>query len=431
MITNERQYKISKTALAKLRAHIESFDAPKVARATGHAQFAEAELHALESESEILAENIAEYEALRAGNRAGLQVNSLEELPTVLVKARIAQGLSQRALAERLGMKEQQIQRYEAEKYSSASLRRILEVSSCLNLKLTEAVRLQAGVGEVENSSQGSQLNFDKFPLKEMYRRGWFEDFVGSLQDAEDKAHELLDGLLIWLGSDQAQALHRMHIRAGGVLDSYALLAWEARILQLAHTRIVTAIYDPSSITTEWLRKLASLSVHSDGPRLAVDYLASAGIALVVEPHLQRTYLDGAAFLSEKGPVIGMTLRYDRLDNFWFVLFHELAHLVLHFNSESHQRTFFDDLEARPDELEKEADEFASDSLLPLAVWEGCVARFFRTKENIEKVASSLPISPAVVAGRIRNEAENYIILGDLIGIGEVRKHFQEVHFGQ
>jgi HTH-type transcriptional regulator/antitoxin HigA len=141
--------------------------------------------------------------------------------------------------------------------------------------------------------------------------------------------------------------------------------------------------------------------------------------------------LDGAALLADKKPIIGMTLRYDRLDNFWFVLFHELAHVVLHLKSECEPKTFFDDLEAQPDEIEKEADQFASDSLLPQAVWDASVARFFRTKENIQKLASSLSISPAVIAGRIRNEAENYVILGELIGVGEVRKHFPEVRFGQ
>ena len=62
-----------------------------------------------------------------------------------------------------------------------------------------------------------------------------------------------------------------------------------------------------------------------------MEYLAHSGIPLVVEPHLPQTYLDGAAFLLPAGrPVIGLTLRYDRLDNFWFVLFHELAHVVKH-----------------------------------------------------------------------------------------------------
>ena len=67
-----------------------------------------------------------------------------------------------------------------------------------------------------------------------------------------------------------------------------------------------------------------------DGPRQARDYLNRAGIALIALPHLAHTYLDGAAFMVDgRNPVIALTLRYDRLDNFWFVLLHELAHLRL------------------------------------------------------------------------------------------------------
>jgi HTH-type transcriptional regulator/antitoxin HigA len=428
VITNQRQYKISKAALAKLGTHIDSL--PK-AKTTVGARFAKAELDALESERQILVEQLAQYEALRAAKGAVLEVDRLEDLPTALVKARIAQGLSQRALAERLRMKEQQIQRYEAEKYGSASLRRILEIANSLNLKLADAVRLQAGEDRVEFPAHGINLDFDKFPVKEMYRRGWFQGFAGSLQEAESKAHRLLQTFLSCLGPDHAEALHKMHIRAGGVLDTYALLAWKARIVQLANRRAHSGIYTPNVITTDWFRTLASLSAKPNGPRLAVEYLAEAGITLVVEPHLQRTYLDGAALLANKTPVIGMTLRYDRLDNFWFVLFHELAHLALHLRREDESKTFFDDLEAQPDTVENEADEFASNALLPAAIWEKSVTRFFRTDKNIRNLASTLSVSPAVIAGRIRNESGNYLILGELIGAAEVRKHFQEVRFGQ
>ena len=62
------------------------------------------------------------------------------------------------------------------------------------------------------------------------------------------------------------------------------------------------------------------------GPVKARELLASKGVTLIIERHLPGTYLDGAAMLAENGnPVIGLTLRHDRLDNFWFVLFHELS----------------------------------------------------------------------------------------------------------
>jgi HTH-type transcriptional regulator/antitoxin HigA len=76
------------------------------------------------------------YESLRKSNRKSLPRTSLESLPRTLVEARIATGISQAELAERLGMKPQQIQRYEATSYSSASLSRVQQVARALGLKL-------------------------------------------------------------------------------------------------------------------------------------------------------------------------------------------------------------------------------------------------------------------------------------------------------
>ena len=81
-----------------------------------------------------------------------------------------------------------------------------------------------------------------------------------------------------------------------------------------------------------------------EGPRRAKEFLAKHGIPFVTVPHLLRTYLDGAALtLADGAPVIGLTLRYDRLDNFWFCLLHELAHVGLHMDVDG-ETAFVDDL---------------------------------------------------------------------------------------
>jgi ribosome-binding protein aMBF1 (putative translation factor) len=94
---------------------------------------------ALSSQINDLQEELKEYEALtnRSPNQpAILNLRSLSELPFALIKARIAAKLSQKALADRLGIKEQQIQRYEATEYASANLSRVIEISEALGLKL-------------------------------------------------------------------------------------------------------------------------------------------------------------------------------------------------------------------------------------------------------------------------------------------------------
>jgi HTH-type transcriptional regulator/antitoxin HigA len=166
-----------------------------------------------------------------------------------------------------------------------------------------------------------------------------------------------------------------------------------------------------------------------DGPRKAVDYLLDSGIPLVIEPHLSHTHLDGAALLLPEGtPMVGMTLRQDRLDNFWFVLIHELIHVMKHLHK-GDAESIFDDLDADADEIEQETDSLAGEILVPENRWNEALARYVRNQDTIEDFASELTIHPAIVAGKIRREADNYTILQDMVGQGEVRKLFPEVHF--
>src|SRR5712664_808641 len=106
MITTERQNRITKAELAKLRTAIESFDMQETIASTGDKVLAEAQLQALESEREVLSDQLKEYEALKSGAVEILEADTLGDLPDLLVRARIAKGLSQRQLGERLGLKE-------------------------------------------------------------------------------------------------------------------------------------------------------------------------------------------------------------------------------------------------------------------------------------------------------------------------------------
>jgi len=143
MITNERQYRITKAQLAKLTKAVQTFDIEDVATRTGSKVLAEAELHALRSEQEVLTKQLREYEELKSGALTVLRAGSLEELPGLLIRARIAAGLSQRKLADSLGLKEQQIQRYESEHYASASLRRLGEVARALGLNVSQKAEIR------------------------------------------------------------------------------------------------------------------------------------------------------------------------------------------------------------------------------------------------------------------------------------------------
>jgi DNA-binding XRE family transcriptional regulator len=127
---------------AKLAQAIAQFDLKSVTERICSRVLAKAELDALQSEVSRLQAQLDKYTALKSGAIRVLRASSLSELPQMLIKARIARGLSQRKLAEKLGMKEQQIQRYESEEYAQASFARLNEVADALGLKMEETAEL-------------------------------------------------------------------------------------------------------------------------------------------------------------------------------------------------------------------------------------------------------------------------------------------------
>lgn len=428
MITNDRQYRISKAQLTRLIEAANTFNLSTATERLGSAVLAKAELDALRSEEEVLIGQIREYEALKSGAVSVLKADSLEELPSILIRARISQGMSQRQLAEKLGVKEQQIQRYESEEYASASFRRLAEIARTLQLSIGEVAELRrVPIGDQHTNVR--DIDWRRMPVKEMYRRNWFEWFSGSQDAAMAEAESLAKVFVTSALREPAVALRRQRVRSSAVVDSFALLAWECRVLHLARENEIKGQYDSSSLNEVWFKKLAQESRFNDGPVRAMKYLDKAGISLIIEPHLPHTHLDGAAFLHGEIPIIGLTLRYDRIDNFWFVLFHELVHLIKHLRK-GKKGEIFDDMESEPDELEREADKLAGQMLIPDRAWEMALARYVRSKDSIIALAEELQINPAIIAGRIRNETKNHVILNELVGQGQARKHFPEVNFG-
>jgi ribosome-binding protein aMBF1 (putative translation factor) len=132
MIKNERQYKITKSQIAKFEAAL----AELTARTGTDARLRKLEEDALRSQLDELRDDVEQFEQLRARGRQPIHIESFDELPRALVKARIVAGLSQKELAERLGLKEQQIQRYEANEYASASLTRLKQVIEALGANI-------------------------------------------------------------------------------------------------------------------------------------------------------------------------------------------------------------------------------------------------------------------------------------------------------
>lgn len=136
MIKNEREYRITKAQATKFEAALK--DALHLSRATSgrDARLQQLREDSLRAQLAGLQAQMHEYEALRSGASVEIAAASLAELPRALIQARLARKLSQRGLAELLGLKEQQIQRYEASDYHAASLERLIEIAGALEVTI-------------------------------------------------------------------------------------------------------------------------------------------------------------------------------------------------------------------------------------------------------------------------------------------------------
>lgn len=210
--------------------------------------------------------------------------------------------------------------------------------------------------------------------------------------------------------------------RTNAKTDMSALEAWCAAVLIQAGERTLPS-GKRKKVDASFARKLAKCSVLPDGPVRAVDELAKAGVILIVLEHLPGTFLDGAAMCRGDGAhVIALTLRHDRLDNFWFTLLHEVAHVSEHLGDGT--SLILDDLDVNsPGGMEEEADEFAREALIPAAIWQ----RYNDPKLSTDRLlaaAKEAKVHPAIIAGRWRWEHGDFRKFSKLLGRGEVRNKF-------
>ena len=321
---------------------------------------------------------------------------------------------------------------------SRAKVSEVLSGKRAITMPMARALHEHLGIPadvllqkpDVDLDDPWVDMDWSRFPVRSMAKLGWIQDRPDPAVSAEHVMRGLIDragGLEVAGG-----ALYRKndHARANAKTDPYALKAWCWQILARANEDLPKVGYERGTVTLDFLTQVARLSWSEDGPRLAKELLVKRGISLVIEKHLPRTYLDGVALrLGDGRPVIGLTLRYDRIDNFWFCLLHELAHVGRHMDNDRGE-AFVDDftlrnLEGRrEDPRETQADEWAEEALVPRSVWEASAVRDRPTAMAVMNLANALQVHPVIVAGRVRYERKNYRLLSQFVGTGEVRRQF-------
>lgn len=337
--------------------------------------------------------------------------------------------------AIRFRMEQQNLKQRDLVPYmgSPSKVSEVLSGRRPLTLSMMRALHSHLGIPASvllrERKSQdepGDAIPWARFPLKEMIARGWITD-----SNQRDKPEALLTQFFAPVGSpSQVAALFKTTetARTTRSINKYSLAAWTARIMIQASEKPPKAEYKPESVNLEFMQEVARLSWSETGPRLAQEFLRKHGIPIIIEPHLSSTHLDGAAIMyGLDRPIIGLTIRHDRLDNFWYCLMHELAHISLHYGQGFTH--FFDNLDVKEssDPREQEADRLAGRALIPEEEWNKSPAKNLRSPEAAQHLARKLRIHPAIVAGRMRHESGSYKVLNQMIGQGKVRICFPEI----
>lgn len=250
---------------------------------------------------------------------------------------------------------------------------------------------------------------FAGLPVTEMIKRGWL-----NVPDVRDMP-SVESALAKFFGVSSVDQIEILpHAAKRTVVSEGATpiqLAWLYRVKQIAAEMIVGA-YSPVSVrrAIELLRPLTSAAEEA---RKVPQILASCGIRFVIVEPLPSSKIDGVCFwLNETAPVIGMSMRFDRIDNFWFVLRHELEHVICEHGKS--RITIDADSEGDQSHIENEEETIANLAASEFCVPQKMLDSFIARKEptfadrDILGLAATLKIHPGLVAGQIRRRTGAY-----------------------
>lgn len=323
---------------------------------------------------------------------------------------------------------------------------RVSEILSGKRQLTLEMVRaLEAGLGipakvlikkpepevGIENGTESQFQHWKLRLVREMETYGYFGNASLNKQDKIS----LLKNFFSSISTTQIVGMPRKSHYRSASTDKHALYAWSVRVIKKAKEIKLPIKYKHGIIDLDFMQRLAKLSIKDNSPILAQKYLQEHGIILIIEPHLSKTYLDGATILVDKdNPVIGLTVRYDRLDNFWFTLMHELGHIARHYNDDI--SLFFDEKlddskGAELDSKEKEADDLAREALVPNSKWENSPAKLIPSPIAAQSLANELGVHVAIIAGVMRHEHKNHYYLKDIVSNAKVRKCFEKIRWNK
>lgn len=329
-----------------------------------------------------------------------------------------ARGWTQRILAVVLGIDETGLNKILAGK-RSLDAPTALAIASIFNIEAEVLLSIQknydlalARLVERPNPGLASRAKlFGDLPVAEMVKRGW----LSGITDIKD-VPRLEQALANFFGVPEASNIeaitHRSKKTDEGSPATLAQLAWLHRVRQLAEDMLVPSFTDTG--LQHAVGKLKELLVSPQSAQKASRILAECGVRFVVVEALHSTKIDGVClWLDQKSPVIGLSLRFDRIDNFWFVLRHEIEHVLRGHGLTSAK--FDIDMEkdqgvADEPEEERIANAAAADFCVPQDSLERFIARKapFFAERDLLGFSKTIGVHPGLVAGQLQRRIGRY-----------------------
>jgi HTH-type transcriptional regulator/antitoxin HigA len=249
------------------------------------------------------------------------------------------------------------------------------------------------------------------YPVREMIRRGWLEDTDATMLELQMSR--------FFEAANCDDIPHIAHAAKKTHYDDLlpSQLAWLFRVRQIARS-IAAPAYSEKALR-DALGKLRRLTIDPEEIRHVPRILMECGVRFVLVEALPGAKIDGVCLWLDKGsPVIGMALRFDRIDNFWFVLRHEIEHVLCKHGRDKEKVDI--ELEGEhagvgPDvpEEERVANAAAADFCVPKTEMDSFIARKspFFSERDIMGFAGRIQVHPALVIGQIRNHLQRWDFL--------------------
>lgn len=251
---------------------------------------------------------------------------------------------------------------------------------------------------------------FGDLPVADMIKRGWINAAMTEPKEVEAE-------LMRFFGVSSVDEIpvlpHAAKKTEVASPATPAQIAWLYRVKQIA-SEMLTGRYSPTSARVA-VKRLADLRVEADEVRHVPRILTECGIRFVIVETLGSAKIDGVCFwLNDFTPVIGMSLRFDRIDNFWFVLRHELEHVIQRHGAGA---AMIDaDLDTQIQDVSSEeavANAAAADFCVPSEQLQKFIARkspFFADRDVLG-FARTIKVHPGLVAGQVRRHTGKYNLL--------------------